>query len=141
MLNKFVIFVFKNFQQHYQVWDTFLNIFHEIDAIFSMSVWSSNNVVTCCRPKISNSDVPVLKIVNGSHPCLMQLGVNYIPNTVSIGGEGSSFLMITGPNMGGKSTTLRMVCILTVLAQLGCMVPCESMVLTPVDRIFTRLGA
>jgi DNA mismatch repair protein MSH6 len=52
-----------------------------------------------------------------------------------------TFLMITGPNMGGKSTTMRMACVITILAQVGFLVPCDSMTLTPVDRIFTRLGA
>jgi DNA mismatch repair protein MSH6 len=83
----------------------------------------------------------MIHIINGSHPCLTQLGINYVPNTVKIGGENPGFLLVTGPNMGGKSTTLRMVCILIVLAQVGCFVPCESMEFTPVDRIFTRIGA
>ena len=50
-------------------------------------------------------------------------------------------LLVTGPNMGGKSTLLRQTCLAVVLAQIGCFVPADSMKLTPVDRIFTRIGA
>lgn len=50
-------------------------------------------------------------------------------------------LLLSGPNMGGKSTLLRQTCLITVLAQVGCWVPADSCTLTPVDRIFTRVGA
>lgn len=142
LLAKFVVFVFKNFHNHYRIWDSFLSVFHELDALCSMSIWSATSVVGCCRPKLSDREVPELVIVNGSHPCLTSSGVNYVPNSVAMGEDGGpTFLMITGPNMGGKSTTMRMACVLTILAQVGFLVPCESMLLTPVDRIFTRLGA
>ena len=49
--------------------------------------------------------------------------------------------MVTGPNMGGKSTLLRQTCLAVILAQIGCYVPAERCLLTPVDRIFTRIGA
>lgn len=80
---------------------------------------------------------------------------DFIPNDLSLGGcverstsQGSSYLefdprllLLTGPNMGGKSTLLRQTCLLVLLAQIGCRVPAKEMVLTPVDRIFTRIGA
>ena len=50
-------------------------------------------------------------------------------------------LLLSGPNMGGKSTLLRQTCLIAIMAQLGCKVPAESCVMTPVDRIFTRVGA
>ncbi len=50
-------------------------------------------------------------------------------------------LLLTGPNMGGKSTLLRQTCLIVILAQLGCKVPAEKCELTPIDRIFTRIGA
>jgi DNA mismatch repair protein MSH6 len=70
-----------------------------------------------------------------------------IPNDLSLGGvtqDGAylpSMLLLSGPNMGGKSTLLRQTCLITVLAQVGCWVPADSCALTPVDRIFTRVGA
>ena len=72
--------------------------------------------------------------------------VNFIPNDVKMGGAdsedmGAKMILLTGPNMGGKSTLLRQTCIGIILAQLGCYVPAKSAKLTPVDRIFTRIGA
>jgi dsDNA-specific endonuclease/ATPase MutS2 len=70
-----------------------------------------------------------------------------IPNDLELGGITESgaynprLLLLSGPNMGGKSTLLRQTCLITVLAQVGCWVPADSCVMTPVDRIFTRVGA
>lgn len=76
---------------------------------------------------------------------------DYIPNDVFLGGKSEAStnsndffprtLLLTGPNMGGKSTLLRQTCLIVMLAQLGCKVPADSCVMTPVDRIFTRVGA
>jgi len=105
--------------------------------------------------------VPVLRIVKGRHPMLeasmAQRGdeQGYIPNTLTLGGveaaaaagSGSEarfvpkMLLLSGPNMGGKSTLLRQTCLIAILAQMGCKVPADSCALTPVDRIFTRVGA
>jgi DNA mismatch repair protein MSH6 len=67
---------------------------------------------------------------------------DFIPNDVALGGAaGPTAVLLTGPNMGGKSTYLRTACTAVVLAQLGAYVPAEAATLTPVDRIFTRVGA
>lgn len=77
-------------------------------------------------------------------------GDGFIPNDVRLGGKkhilmGDEYtprtLLLTGPNMGGKSTLLRQTCLIVILAQLGCRVPADSCRMTPVDRIFTRVGA
>jgi DNA mismatch repair protein MSH6 len=71
----------------------------------------------------------------------------YIPNDLVIGNshDGScslpEILLLSGPNMGGKSTLLRQTCLIVILAQLGCKVPADYCSLTPVDRIYTRIGA
>lgn len=75
----------------------------------------------------------------------------YIPNDIKLGGKqaghnsDSAFhpklLLLSGPNMGGKSTLLRQTCLIAILAQIGCRVPADSCDMTPVDRIFTRVGA
>jgi DNA mismatch repair protein MSH6 len=78
------------------------------------------------------------------HPCVMDTfsGGEFIPNDTVLGvGDGARCLLLTGPNMGGKSTLLRQTCMAVVMAQIGCYVPAESMKCTLFDRIFTRVGA
>ena len=65
----------------------------------------------------------------------------FVPNDITLGKDGKSLIVITGPNMGGKSTLLRQVCTAAIFAQIGCYVPARSCVMTIVDRIFTRIGA
>ncbi|MCL1893296.1 MAG: DNA mismatch repair protein MutS [Holophagaceae bacterium] len=91
------------------------------------------------EPEISNK--PELFIVSGKHPMLeTQLGSACIPNDLSLL-PACSISVVTGPNMGGKSTFLRMAAILVVMAQAGSFVPAEQMRFGIVDRIFTRIGA
>ncbi|KAK1281748.1 DNA mismatch repair protein MSH7 [Acorus calamus] len=89
---------------------------------------------------------PLLNVKGLWHP--YALGANesgLVPNDVHLGEDSTGphplTLLLTGPNMGGKSTLLRATCLAVILAQLGCFVPCEMCVLSPVDVIFTRLGA
>ena len=94
-----------------------------------------------CRPTIV--DEPVLEIVDGRHPvldALMPEG-SFVPNDASVGGESGSILLITGPNMAGKSTFIRQVALLTLMAQMGSFVPARSATIGLADRIFARVGA
>ena len=100
---------------------------------------------------------PLLDIQAGRHPMLefsmsLRGDGDYIPNTLVLGDglrtkDSSDYvcspklLLLSGPNMGGKSTLLRQTCLITILAQIGCKVPADRCVMTPVDRIFTRVGA
>ena len=73
-------------------------------------------------------------------------GSSFVPNSVALGGTaaaagGANCILLTGSNAGGKSTLLRQTCIATIMAQIGCHVPAKACQLTPVDRIFTRVGA
>jgi len=90
------------------------------------------------RPKI----VPerVLSIVGGRHPVVCRTVEGYIPSTVTLN-ESTRLIVLTGPNMSGKSTLMRMVALCVVLAQMGSFVPARSARLTVVDRVFTRIGA
>jgi len=95
-----------------------------------------------CRPSFveaAEGACPVLHISAGRHPCESASG--FIPNDLKIGGDDPTCILVTGPNMGGKSTTLRQTCAIVIMAQLGCYVPAEACTMTPVDRIFTRIGA
>jgi DNA mismatch repair protein MutS len=87
-------------------------------------------------------DGPVLDIRDGRHPVLEQvLGSEFVPNDVALGGEHPRIAIITGPNMAGKSTYIRQVALLALMAHMGSWVPARSAAVGLVDRIFTRVGA
>jgi DNA mismatch repair protein MutS len=97
------------------------------------------------RPQVESSGV--LEFVQARHPVVERRleesgGGRFVPNSVHVNADtGPAVLLITGPNMGGKSTYLRMAALLVVMAQMGCFVPAEGMRLGLVDRIYTRIGA
>ena len=93
------------------------------------------------RPKITEDTR--IKIIDGRHASLeVILGSNeFVPNSVEIGDGGSTLIIITGPNMAGKSTWMRQCAIIVLLAQMGSFVPAKSAEIGLVDRIFTRVGA
>ena len=86
---------------------------------------------------------PTLEIKDGRHPVLDQIlpPGSFVPNDVSFGGEAGMFWLITGPNMAGKSTFIRQVALLTLMAHVGSFVPAKSARVGITDRIFTRVGA
>ncbi len=94
-----------------------------------------------CRPVVDDSGV--LEIVEGRHPILdfQSTGERFVPNDTSLDTVGHRFAIITGPNMAGKSTYIRQVALLTLMAQIGSYLPAESAHVGLVDRIFTRVGA
>ena len=102
-----------------------------------------------CRPKFipyegDYKNSSLLDIRQLRHPCVQMTDSSkqFVPNdTLLAPNQDQTLLLVTGPNMGGKSTLLRQTCMAVILAQIGCYVPAESMTLTPVDRIFTRIGA
>ncbi|KAI4468292.1 dna mismatch repair protein muts family member [Holotrichia oblita] len=84
---------------------------------------------------------PFIKIENGRHPCIPNMD-DYVPNDTKLGIDGKpGILILTGPNMGGKSTLMRQVALIITMAQIGSYVPASSCKMTLIDRIFTRLGA
>ncbi len=87
-------------------------------------------------------DQSAVEIVDGRHPVMeVLLRDAFVPNDLQIGAENHRFILLTGPNMGGKSTYLRQTGLLVIMAQIGSFVPARSMELGVVDRIFTRIGA
>ena len=109
----------------------------EIDALVSLSVCSEEyNLV---RPNIT--DEHVIDIKNGRHPVVEVVSKSeYVPNDCLLN-NGINTLLITGPNMSGKSTYMRQMAIIVIMAQMGSFVPCESATLPIIDKIFTRIGA
>jgi DNA mismatch repair protein MutS len=93
----------------------------------------------CVRPELV--DEPMLCIDAGRHPVVERAGREpFIPNDLSLT-DGRRMLIITGPNMGGKSTYMRQSALIVILAHAGCFVPASRAVIGPLDRIFTRIGA
>jgi DNA mismatch repair protein MutS len=93
------------------------------------------------RPELNNSDK--IKIINGRHPVIEQIlpSGKFVPNDTEVDTKKSQMHIITGPNMAGKSTYLRQVGQIVLLAQIGSYIPAESAEIGIVDRIFTRVGA
>ena len=92
------------------------------------------------RPDITKDKV--LTIIDGKHPVLAEtLGSEYVPNDVSLGDADGDLAVITGPNMAGKSTYIRQVALLVLLAQTGSFIPAKKATIGLVDKIFTRVGA
>ena len=98
---------------------------------------------------MENKTRPIFEDLNGGkkfilkdmiHPLVKKSGINFIENDVCFE-ENQNIFLITGPNMGGKSTLLRQTAIAVVMAQIGSYVPATHFSLTPIDRIFTRIGA
>ncbi|GMY35996.1 DNA mismatch repair protein MSH7 isoform X2 [Fagus crenata] len=126
-----------------------------IDVLRSFAVTASFSCGPMSRPVIlpqsentagQETRGPILKVKGLWHPfALAENGGLPVPNDISLGEDTDGYhartLLLTGPNMGGKSTLLRATCLSVILAQLGCYVPCEMCVLSLVDIIFTRLGA
>ncbi len=116
------------------------SIIARLDVLISFStVAEARNFV---RPEVDDSlDI---EITNGRHPVIeMQLpaGEEYIANDVFLDTEAQQIMMITGPNMAGKSALLRQTALITLMAQMGCFVPAEKARIGLVDKIFTRVGA
>ncbi len=110
-----------------------------IDAFQGLARAASENSYT--KPKI-NGDNQIL-IEDGRHPVVEKLiqGERYVPNSIKMDNSENQILLITGPNMAGKSTVLRQVALTVLMAQMGSFVPAKKASLCIVDRIFTRVGA
>ena len=90
------------------------------------------------------TDDQVLKIVQGRHPViesLIPVGEHYVPNDILLDPDECQIIILTGPNMSGKSALLRQTALLVIMAQIGCFVPAQSASIGIVDKIFTRVGA
>ncbi|KAJ8250672.1 hypothetical protein COCON_G00225940 [Conger conger] len=156
--------LFYNFDKNYRAWQTAVECMAVLDVLLCLSRYSQGGDGPMARPKVllpgeAPESRPFLDLRGSRHPCVTTtfFGDDFIPNDIFIGcrgeGEGeeeeecgedegrATCVLVTGPNMGGKSTLMRQCGLVVILAQLGCYVPAESLSLTPVDRVFTRLGA
>ncbi len=116
------------------------NLIAQLDCLLSFSKVSSENKYV--RPEINDSDV--IDIRQGRHPVIekqLPIGESYVANDVFLDGKTQQIIIVTGPNMSGKSALLRQTALITLMAQIGCFVPVESAKIGVVDKIFTRVGA
>ena len=111
-----------------------------LDCLLSFATAAREN--NYIRPVISDDEV--LEIRQGRHPVIekqLPIGEKYIANDVMLDSSTQQIIIITGPNMAGKSALLRQTALITLMAQIGCFVPAESAHIGLVDKIFTRVGA
>ena len=116
------------------------NLVARIDCLLSYAVVSEEN--RYIRPVIDTSEV--IDIKQGRHPVIetqLPLGEKYVPNDILLDNDRQQIIIITGPNMAGKSALLRQTALIVLLAQIGCFVPAEAARIGMVDKIFTRVGA
>ncbi|XP_068619539.1 probable DNA mismatch repair protein Msh6 isoform X2 [Battus philenor] len=134
--------IFEKFSSHYNEWEAAVQCLATLDILLAFAEFAQQQSGDICLPEITsdNTKMPYIKIVKGRHPCIPIVN-EFIPNDTELGADGASLMLLTGPNMGGKSTLMRQVGLLTVLAHLGSYVLAQECSLSLVDRIFTRLGA
>jgi DNA mismatch repair protein MutS len=112
----------------------------KLDCLHAFAVISSENRYV--RPVLN--DTQKLEIIDGRHPVIekqLPAGESYVPNDVTLDTEDQQIIILTGPNMSGKSALLRQTALIVLMAQIGCFVPAKAVTLGMVDKIFTRVGA
>lgn len=116
------------------------NLLAHIDCLLSFAKTAEEH--NYIRPQIDNTNV--IDIKQGRHPVIetqLPVGEQYVPNDIFLDNEKQQIMIITGPNMAGKSALLRQTALIVLMAQIGCFVPAESARVGMVDKIFTRVGA
>ncbi|KAJ3212968.1 MutS-like protein, partial [Dinochytrium kinnereticum] len=127
---------------YFPVLDRLNQLVSHIDVIVSFAHAAVNAPIPYVRPKLNKRGGGDVVLKDCRHPCLeVQDGVSFIANDVDMRRDSSMFQIITGPNMGGKSTYIRQVGVVVLMAQAGCFVPCSSANLPVLDAILCRVGA
>ena len=150
------------FLEHALEWGSVASAAAQLDALAALATFAAAAGGPVCRPEFTSpgpDGAPVFDAKDLWHPCAVAsagagrgasnaVGASVVPNDVvlgaarGVGGSASSppAMLLTGPNMGGKSTLLRATCVAAVLAHVGALVPASRLVLSPVDAVHTRLG-
>ncbi|KAK4055994.1 DNA mismatch repair protein msh6 [Microbotryomycetes sp. JL221] len=133
--------VYGEFDKDYSTWMQVVKLVAELDCLMSLAKSSQALGEPCVRPQIVESDNAFVEFEELRHPCIFSATTDFIPNDVVLGDQGQRMALLTGPNMAGKSTLLRMTCAATIMAQLGCYVPAVKARIAPIDAIYSRMGA
>ena len=128
----------KAFYERRNTWNQVIAYLAELDCLCSLAKLALKMDVRCKPVFLDDTSKPVYKLKGMVHPCLLGRVKDFVRNDIVFEKE---IMLITGPNMGGKSTTLRQASIAIIMAQMGSYVPATEFTLTPFDRIFTRIGA
>ncbi|GAB0091644.1 DNA mismatch repair protein [Sergentomyia squamirostris] len=133
--------VFEKFANNNDIWKQCVSNIGILDVLTSLAEYARNSKETCVPDIVEDDEAePFMELENGYHPCLIN-NEDFIPNGVTLGAACTPLTILTGPNMGGKSTLMRQVGLLAVMAQIGSRIPASRCRMTLIDRIFTRLGA
>ncbi|CAN6445983.1 unnamed protein product [Victoria cruziana] len=125
-----------------EIFESVAEILSEMDVLLAFADLATSCPTSYTRPEVTPSDRGDIILIGSRHPCVeAQDGVNFIPNDCLLVRGKSWFQIITGPNMGGKSTFIRQVGINVLMAQVGCFVPCDRASVSIRDCIFARVGA
>ncbi|KVI02602.1 DNA mismatch repair protein, MSH2, partial [Cynara cardunculus var. scolymus] len=125
-----------------QVFEGLAMLLSELDVLLSFADLAASSPTPYARPEITKSDTGDIILEGSRHPCVeAQDWVNFIPNDCKLVRGKSWFQIITGPNMGGKSTFIRQVGVNILMAQVGSFVPCDKASISIRDCIFARVGA
>lgn len=117
------------------------SVYSQLDVLVSFAHVALHASIAYVRPVVVPSGQDFI-IRQGRHPCMEVMDdVNFIPNDLTMRRQQSEFQIITGPNMGGKSTFIRQAGTLALMAQIGCFVPCEHAQVPVFDAILARVGA
>lgn len=113
-----------------------------LDVLTSFAVVAASAPTPYVRPKMLPFEAGTMNLKQARHPCVeMQDSVSYIPNDVHFQQGSATLYLITGPNMGGKSTYIRSIGVVALLAHIGSFVPCEEAEIPILDAILARVGA
>ncbi|KAF8652371.1 hypothetical protein AX16_004399 [Volvariella volvacea WC 439] len=135
--------LFSEFDADRAIWLRAVRVLAELDCLISLARSSVAIGEPSCRPTFVDGDKGFIDFEELRHPtlCLSTNLKTFIPNDIKLGGDVGNIALLTGPNMAGKSTLMRMTATGVIMAQLGMLVPATKARLCPVDSIITRMGA
>lgn len=139
--------IYDNFDKSYDKCMKIVQSVAKMDCVLSLARASEALGFPMCRPEIVDNEYSFIDFKQLRHPCFLPgSGIlrtkDFIPNDIALGLDNKDRIgLLTGANAAGKSTLLRMSCVATIMAQIGCFSPAESARITPIDAIMTRLGA